>query len=223
MGSFNFTIPRTGRATDMLSRMPRAFKDQAEKGFEVLADLSRQHYAELLRAVVVTIQSNKPPLDDLEKSLKLSINDLSSLFAAAMLTVPIIGQGINAEEFISSAVKASMIHQDLVAKIQPFVDTVVAERPQIERILRRAALPVQVLPSMSGVEVVVDLRLAFEEGTVLEAVPVAIVHIDTDANGEEVWFQASLNQMRELKSDVEEAIKQMEAAEAWGTRRSSEL
>jgi hypothetical protein len=203
--------------------MPRAFRDEAEKGFVVLADLSKQYYAELLRAVVVTIESNQPPLEELEKNLKIPIKDLSSLFAAAMLTVPILGRGINAEEFITSAVKARMIPQDLVSKIQPFVDTVVAERRQIERILRRAALPVQVLPSMSGVEVVVDLRLAFEEGAVLEAVPVAIVHIDTDANGEEVWFQASLNQMRELKSNVEKAITQMEAAEAWGTGRGSEL
>jgi hypothetical protein len=57
MGSYNFTIPRTERPVDLLSRMPRAFKDQAEKGFVVLAEVSKQHYAELLRAVVVTLES----------------------------------------------------------------------------------------------------------------------------------------------------------------------
>ena len=202
--------------------MPRAFRDQAEKGFAVLAELSKQHYAELLRAVVVAIESNKPPLEDLEKNLKISANDLSSLFAAAMLTVPVLSQGINAEEFITSAVKTGIIPQNLVSKIQPFVDAVVAERAQIGRAIRRAALPAQVLPYMSDFEVAVDIRLAFEEEAVLEAVPVAIVHIDTDANDEEIWFQASIQQMRKLKSDVEQAIKRMEAAEAWSTRRDAE-
>jgi hypothetical protein len=223
MGSYNFTIPRTERPVDLLSRMPRAFKDQAEKGFVVLAEVSKQHYAELLRAVVVTLESKKPPLEDLEKILKLSPNELSALFAAAMLTVPLLGQGINSEEFFTSAVKAGIIQQNLISKIQPFVDTVIAESAQIGRVIRRAALPAQVLPYMSDVEVVVDLRLAFEAEAVLEAVPVAIVHIDTDANGEEIWFQASIQQMRQLKDDVEEAIKRMEAAEAWSIRRRAEL
>jgi len=223
MGSFNFTIPRTERPADLLSRMPRAFRDQAEKGFVVLAEVGKQHYAELLRAVVVTLESKKPPLDDLEKSLKMSPSYLSTLFAAAMLTVPLLSQGINAEEFFASAVKAEIIPQNLVSKIRPFVDTVVAESAQIGRVIRRAALPAQVLPYMSDVEVAVDLRMAFEEEAVLEAVPVAIVHIDTDADGEEIWFQASIQQMRQLKNDVEEAIKRMEAADAWSTGRGSAL
>ena len=139
-----------------------------------------------------------------------------------MLTVPVLSQGINAEEFITSAVKAGIIPQNLVSKIQPFVDAVVAEKAQIGRVMRRAALPAQVLPYMSNFEVAVDIRLAFEEEAVLEAVSVAIVHIDTDANSEEIWFQASIQQMRKLKSDVELAIKRMEAAEEWSTRRDAE-
>ncbi len=188
----------------------------------MLAELSKQHYAELLRAVVVTLESRKPPLEDLEKGLNVSANDLNALFASAMLTVTLLSQGIKGEEFFTSTVKAGMIPQNLVSKIQPFVDTVVGESAQIGRIIRRAALPAQVLPYMSDVEVVVDLRLAFEEEAVRDAVPVAIVHIDTDANNEEIWFQASIQQMRQLKDDVEEAIKRMEAAEAWGTRRGVE-
>ncbi len=219
MGSFNFTIPRFERPIqDILTRMPRAFKEQAEKGFTVLADVGQQHYAEILQAVLVGLESKKAPLEELEKSLKLSINDLSSLFAASMLTVPILGEGGSAEEFINSAVKVGVIPQSLVPKIQPFVDTVVAQRAQIGRAIRRAALPAQVLPYISNAEIVVDLRMAFEEQAVVEAVPVAIVHIDTDANGQEIWFQGSKQQMQQLKNDIEEAIKQMEAAAAWSRR-----
>jgi len=222
MGSFNVAVPGSGDPTDVLSRLPPAFRAQAEKGFEVLADVDKQHYGDLLRAVVVTVEGNKPPLEDLENSLKLAKGDVNSLFAAAMLTVPPLAQGISQEQFLASIVKAGIVPQSLVPKIQPFVATVIAESAQIARKMRRASLPNQVLPYLSNIEVVVDLRIAFEKEAVSEVVPVAIVHIDTDAYGEEIWFQASIELMRQLRSDVDEAIKRMEAAEAWSNRRSRE-
>lgn len=204
----------------MVRTIPRAFKEQAEKGFAVLATISPQHYAEILKAVVVTVESKRAPLEGLEKTLGLSKNDLSALFAAAMLTVPILAQGGNAEEFVSSAVKAGLIADGLVPRIQPFIDTVIAERIGIGRAIKRAALPSLVLPFLSNVEVVVDLRIGFEQEVVAEAVPVAVIHIDTDAEGKEIWFQASKQQMEDLKTDVQEAIKRMETAESWGLRES---
>jgi hypothetical protein len=221
MGSFSFTIPRFERPIpDILARLPRAFKEQAQKGFAVLAEVPQQNYAEILQAVVVALESKKAPLDDLEKSLKLSASDLGSLFAASMLIVPILGEGGNAEEFVSSAVKVGLISENLVLKIQPFVAAIVGQRAQVGRAIRRASLPAQVLPYISDVEIVVDLRIGFEEQDVIETIPVAIVHIDTDTDGQEVWFQSSKHQMQQLKSDLEEAIKRMEAAEAWGRRES---
>ncbi len=221
MGSFNINIPRSERAlADMVGRFPRAFREQAEKGFVVLATVNSQHYAEILKAVVITLESKRAPLENLEKYLKLSKNDLSMLFAAAMLTVPFLGEGGNAEEFVGSAVKSGLIRAELVPQIQPFIDTVVAERAQIGRAIRRAALPGEVLPFLSNVEVAVDLRIGFEQEAVADAVPVAVIHIDTDANGKEIWFQASKQQMELFKKDIEEAIKRMDIAEAWGLRES---
>jgi hypothetical protein len=135
-----------------------------------------------------------------------------------MLVVPLLGEGGNAEEFIGAAVKAEMIPAESVPKIRPFIDAVVSQRAQIARAIRRATIPSQVLPFVEDVEIVVDLRMAFEEEVVLEAVPVAIVHIDTDADGEEIWFQASKPQLERLRGDIDEAIRRMSAAEAWGLR-----
>jgi hypothetical protein len=223
MGSLTFTIPRFERPIpEILSRIPRPFREQAEKGFVVLADVGQHNYAEILQAVIFTLESKKPPLAELEKSLKLPMNDLGSLFAASMLMVPILADGANADDFVSSAVKGGLIGENLVPKIRPFVDTVMAQRVQIERAIRRATLPAQVLPHISDVEIVVDLRVAFEEQAVIEAVPVAIVHIDTDVDGKEIWFQSSKQQMQQLKSDIDEAIKKMEVADAWGRREPKE-
>ena len=184
---------------EALARLPRAFKDQAQQGFLVLAKIGQQHYAEILKAVVTALESKEAPLEDLEKHLDLSKNNLGSLFAAAMLIVPMLGEGGNAEEFANAAVKVDLIPQALMPEIRPFIDTVVAERIQIGRAIRRAALPAQVLPFLASVEIAIDLRLAFEDQRVVEAVPVAVIHIDTDGDGEEIWFQASRRQLERLK------------------------
>ncbi len=198
--------------------MPPSFREQAEKGFAVLATVSSQNYSEIIQAVLVGLESKEAPLDDLQKSFKLPANDLSALFAAAMLTVPMIGEGVDAEEFLKGAVKHGLISEGTGANIQPFLDTVVAQRATIGRSIRRTALPAQVLPYLSNVEIVVDLRLGFENNTVQEAVPVAVVHLDTDVDGQEIWFQASQQQMRQLKVDIDEAIKRMDTAEAWSEK-----
>jgi hypothetical protein len=218
--SLNLTIPRIERPlADSLSEVPRAFRIQAQSGFKVLASVSKQHYAEILKAVVVVLESRKAPLEELEKHLGLSQSDLSSLIAASMLTVPILGSsGGTPEEFLAALVKVDLVPAELVPNIRPFIETVVAERLQLGRAMRQAALPSQVLPFLSDVEIVVDLRVGFEGDAVLDTVPVAVLHIDTDADGAEIWFQASKSQMERLKLDIDEAVKRMEAAEAWSQR-----
>ena len=217
--SFNFTFPRPERSLpEALAATPRAFREQAKKGFKVLAGISKQHYAEILRAVVMTLESRQTPFEDLEKHLSLSREDVGSLIAAAMITVPILGNGGSAEEFTSAAVKIDMLPVDLVPEIRPFIQIVVSDRSQIARAIRRAAMPRQVFPFLMNVEIVVDLRMAFDEQKVGEAVPVALIHIDTDGDGEEIWFQASKPQLERLKNDVDATIKRMELSEEWARR-----
>lgn len=220
MGAFNFIIPRGDRSiSDVLARIPKTFKEEASKGFVLLADIAPQHYAEILQAVILTLESRRPPLEKLSESLEIQANQINSLFAASMFTVSVLGEGGSADEFINAGLSSGLIREDRIAKIRPFVDTIATQQPQIGRIIRRAAMPAQVLPSISNVEVVVDLRLAFDEEYVAEFVPVAVVHIDTDTDKEEIWFQASKHQMLQLKSDLDEAIRRMEIAESWGNRR----
>ena len=186
----------------------------------MLAEIGQQHYAEILQAVIVTLESKRPPLEKLSETLKIPVNQIDSLFAASMFTVSVLGEGGSADEFINSCITAGVIREDRAPKIRSFLNTIVAQQPQIGRTIRRAAMPAQVLPCVSNFEVVVDLRMAFDGEAIAEVVPVAIVHVDTDAEVEELWFQASKQQMQQLKIDVDEAIRRMELAEAWGNRES---
>ena len=212
-------LPRPERSlADALAGAPRAFREQAQKGFRVLAGIGREHHGEIVRSVIRTLESRQPHFEELEKSLSLSKDDLSGLVAAAMIAVPLLAERGTAEEFTSAAVKVGLLPAELTQEIVPFAQSVISERSGLGRTIRRTAMSSQVLPYLAEVEIVVDLRIDFENQEVHEAVPLAMFHIDTDANGQEIWFQASKPQLERLRSDIEAAIKRMENAEAWARR-----
>ena len=124
------------------------------------------------------------------------------------------------EEFLVAATRVELIRPEIQAKVRSFLDNIVADRVEVKKALRRASLPSQVLPFLTDFEVVVDLRVAYEDDAVLSVVPVALFHIDTDANSQEIWFQASKGQLERLKADIDSTLKKMEAAEKWGSRET---
>jgi hypothetical protein len=133
-----------------------------------------------------------------------------------MLVVSLLAEGGTADEFLAASVQTELMRPEMQPKIRPFLDNIVADRAVVKKALRRASMSSQVLPFLSDFEVVVDLRMAYEDSAVLDAVPVAVFHIDTDANGQEIWFQASKGQLERLKIDIDGTLKKMEAAENWG-------
>src|SRR5579871_1066741 len=76
-----------------LSSMPRQFKDEAKRGFQILARIGPQDYAAILSGVFTSLETRSAPLDTMETKLKLSKSDLSALFAASMLTVSLLSEG----------------------------------------------------------------------------------------------------------------------------------
>ena len=91
------------------------------------------------------------------------------------------------------------------------------ERGEIERRMELGRLESEVLPSLSGLYITVDLRLKFRKSKNL-AVPVAVFHLATDAYQQEVWFQASKSDVERMLKQLKDALDQMESAEKWAAR-----
>ena len=217
--SFNITLPRTDLPlAEALARAPRAFREQAQKGFRVLAGVGKEHYGEIIDAVMRALESKQPSFNELAKSLSLPVDQMGGVLAAALLIVPLLANRGTPEEFRNEATRTGLLAPDIGQAIEPFAESVVEKRGELRRIMRRAALTAQVMPSLSNVEIAVDVREDFEEHEVYEAVPVAMLHFDTDSNNTEIWFQASKSQMEQLRKDIDVAIKQIETAEVWARR-----
>jgi hypothetical protein len=69
------------------------------------------------------------------------------------------------------------------------------------------------LPSLVDFETAVDVRLRFEKGQIKAGVPVVLVHIDTDATHEELWFQMTKAQAERLCTSLNDLLKDLEKAE----------
>jgi hypothetical protein len=183
--------------------------------------VGKEHYGEIIDAVMRTLENKQPSFDELAKSLSLPAEQMGGVLAAAMLIVPLLANRGTPEEFRNEAARAGFLPPDIGQAIEPFAQSVFEKRADLARIMRRAALAGQVMPSLSNVEIVVDVRVDFEDQEVYEIAPVAMLHLDTDTNNTEIWFQASKSQMEQLRKDVDSAIKQMEIAEAWARRGRS--
>jgi hypothetical protein len=164
------------------------------------------------------METQRPPLEELQKDLGLSKSDTSSVFSAAMAVVPMFDKSTTVTEFVDASIKTKFIDSVTAQRLRPFLEVVAGHASEITTAIRRATLIDQTLPSFYDMDVTVDIRLGFEEGRVELAVPVAVIHLDTDADRQEIWFQASRQQLILIKDDIEAAIKKMDAAEAWGAR-----
>jgi hypothetical protein len=214
-----FNVPNSGRPIgEAIAKLPRAFRDNAEKGFVVLASVPEKNYDHIVETAIVMMESQRPPIEELQKVLNLNQSDAGRVFSAAMVVVPLFDKTTTVDEFFDAAIKAKLIDASIYPKLKPFVERVASRGPEIATAIRKATLTDQCLPSFFDMDVIVDLRIGFEEGRVDVAVPVALIHIDTDAEQEELWFQCSKQQLILIKDDIEAALKKMDAAEAWGSR-----
>jgi len=217
--SFNIVIPRRDMPLgEALARAPRAFREQAQKGFRVLAALGSDHHRAVIDGVMAALENRQSAMTDLGKRLLLSPEQTSGLFAAAMLLVPLLVSRSSPEEFKAEAIKVGFLPLEVAEGIMPFAGSVLENKEALNRAIRRSSLSSQVWPSLSGVDIVVDVRMDFEDEEVFETMPVAVCHIETDTDKAEIWFQASKSQMEHFRSDLDEAIKRMEIAETWARK-----
>ncbi|WP_426608515.1 hypothetical protein [Bradyrhizobium sp. McL0616] len=71
----------------------------------------------------------------------------------------------------------------------------------------------ETLPSLAAFDVSIDLRLGFREDVLEHAVPVALVHLDTDGTGQEIWFQAARADVEMMLHELQTALRRIELAE----------
>ena len=121
----------------------------------------------------------------------------------------------SADVVVDEFVKAGALETGDRTAVLRFASAVASRRGTFKQVMDRSRLASEVLPSLLEFESTVDIRLGFEKGRVAVFMPVALLHIDTDAQGQEVWLQLTRLQLEKIAEDLQETLKQMVEAENW--------
>jgi len=215
---FNLNDPNITIA-EILSRFPPTFRTQFAAGIRLIASLTDQQVAQLLEAVTDSIVSTTPVADkEIASKFSLSPQDASaSLLAANVLVVTLASSKVSPEQLLQQLRDLALFDEKQPEGPLHFLKSAENIRGPINESIQRTALAAEGLPVLTEFEAIVDIRPAFdkEKQHITFAVPVLILHIDTDSHGSEVWLQINKRQLEKMVADLKTALDQMTEAERW--------
>jgi len=222
MGSFRFPVPSAIGITEAFGDLPQSLRAYMREGFATLAQLDSSRRNAL---VPIAIEAVNTPyrIDETEVAKQLDMSPEQAgpvISATSFLTALLSGRKDRPEEVIDAAVRAGLISSGSREAALAFCSAVAPQRDALKRALESSRLATRVLPSMSEFEIAVELRLSFKAGKLDLAVPVAVAHIDTDAAGEELWFQMQKADVEKLVDRLGRLKNQLTEAEKWAEQQA---
>lgn len=121
----------------------------------------------------------------------------------------------DAESFVDGLVESKLLEP--VGRVQALrlVRPLVSARPALITAMQETQLARETIPSFNGMSISVDLRLGFEGSEVATSIPISLVYLKTDVEEKDVYFQATIADIRYLISNLTDALHQLEAARRW--------
>jgi hypothetical protein len=222
MGSFHLHIPSRGTLADIFSDFPAGAKAFLKEGFAILAKLSERAIEDVSGIVIESIQSGYG-VGEVELVTKTGISkeEAKPLLAVTSLIASMLSSREEGpEDLLRGATDAGILESKHQQAALRFSESVVRNRGLLKQVMELSRLAGGVLPSLTDFETTVDVRLGFEKARVGVSVPLAIVHLDTDAQGQEVWFQLTKKQVQRIIDDMQTTLRRMEEGEKWAERGS---
>lgn len=225
MGSFRIHIPPTGASKEFFADMPATIKAFIGDGFRVLSKLPKEKREEVRRVTVESLEAgNNMEETALASRLDISKTQARSLLAATTLFATfLLNTDEKPEQMVTNGIEAKVIQPDDSAAVLTFYEAIERDRSALKDALERSRFSGEVLPSLDEFETTVDIRLGFEKGRLSFAAPIALIHVDTDARGQEVWLQVTKRQVEQILRELQETLRRMDEAEKWAVPRTTKV
>lgn len=214
-----FRIPiSSGSIRDAFSDIPSQGRLYFRGGFSILSKVAKERWDSLLLAAVESFNEGYgPDTTKLSSLVGLSEEDTrTALGTLGMVSAVMSSRKEAATEFVDVAISTGILDEGLRVQILDLVNAVSTKRDELRKVLERSSLAKEVLPSINEFDVAVDVRLSFSQNGPIEfGVPVAVVHLDTDAYKHEIWFQMTKRQVQRMVDDLQEALRRMDETQKW--------
>jgi len=217
MSSFHIPINSLGSSQELFAGMPQSIKAYISEGFQVLSKIPRDKWDEIRRVTLESVETGSGVGDkDLSSRLDISINEARSVITAASLFATLLlRRDEKAAPIVAAAVEAKVVRAEDSAAVIAFYEIIDRDRAIFKDAIEGSEVSNEVLPSLLEFESTVDLRLRFEKGRLSFAAPIALIHLDTDAQGQEVWLQLRKKQVERIVRDLQEVLHRMDEVEKW--------
>lgn len=214
--SIGFGVPSTGKLSDALAEIPEDVRGYFRLGFARICSVDQSRWPMIVSAIS---KISSPHTADLElervvSELKVDGDEIHHLVNSSRLLLGILAFRIEScEEVVASIVEAGILVKENEDAILAFAKIASADRGALKQALSMATLQHSLLPSLMQLEVKVDLRLEFDGDSITRTAPVVLVHLDTDAVDQEIWFQLTPSQVEGFISRLQQALRQVGVAE----------
>jgi hypothetical protein len=206
------------RLSGQIAEFPERGKVAARQGFEILRGLSEADRAKTVELMFASLEKGGGWDLDTELLAKEvpSLNrrgDAGRAVTALSIAFALLTQNeVSAAEFVQAGT-SKIFDSDSEATASFIANVVLGRRATLTRAIERSRLANAVLPSLVRLDVSVDLRIRFQDGKAQDSVPVAVAHIDTDADNNEIWFQMSRSDVGSLIEKLQNTATEMDLAE----------
>jgi hypothetical protein len=148
----------------------------------------------------------------LQPITKLGARESEQIASVYTLVIGLLAElDVTADQFVALA-KDVLFDPEHEGTALSIARSIVADRTELALIVERTQLAGEVLPSLSALSIVVDLRLLIENGSVKTNVPVAIARIDTDSD-QKLLIQLTLGEVEDMIKQLSETLQSMKTVE----------
>ncbi|MBM5651329.1 hypothetical protein GSH05_06550 [Burkholderia pseudomallei] len=210
----------SGRPTfhSALDDIPERAKSLLVRGLQSLAQLDPGKWEALVEmAISASVSSYPVRPEDVRKHLEIDAEQGRWIGNAATFVVTLLGaySDVTPDAFISEISERGLVDDTNKDAIKNFVAFVAERRQKLEEDAEKATLRAAVLPTLQEFNIAVDIRFDEDPNGKPRLAPIAVTMIDTDSEGQLVWFQMSKRQVESVIQQLQEALAKLEKAEAW--------
>ncbi|BAL77072.1 putative methylase/helicase [Bradyrhizobium cosmicum] len=201
-----------------LANYPREALEFFRNGFAATAGLDEKKRSEVLAQLIERFKSGGRRIDgeEIAELAGLSKRDADSVAGAYTIVIGLLSESKATPEDFIEAAKDVFVPPEYADVAIWMARSVCADRDAITSVVERTALTSAVLPSLMLFNTAIDLRLRIVDGKVQAAAPVVLVHLDTDGEGQEIWFQMASADVQMVIKRLNKALDDMKIAEKLG-------
>ncbi|KGB98794.1 hypothetical protein [Burkholderia cepacia] len=202
---------------DFLKSIPSGAKASIREGFQQLRAVRAEVFPPMLEAGKLSLAGAASSVEKLAARIGVAERAADLMMAAVSMTMYASAryEGDLSSGQLSAILRdVELLSDDPNETLLTLFAEILSHREESRREVERNDDARSVLPTLMRFDLNVDVRVSFHNNDVKSFVPVVVGHLNTDSEGQLVWFQITKEQLASIREQIDDALQQIKAVEA---------